>query len=151
MRINTAKANLTSTKKISWTIDLRALVKHIRVPFMSKKVVTEKTIARFIDSLLEQLAGKYGGEATLNEARVIAYCYLTHSIGETASITSISTALDIPTSTSHRAVTNLIDKGWLRDRQDPKDGRRRIIELTEKAIGGGLWQAGIHWLEDYAE
>ena len=131
--------------------DLPHLLKHTREPFMSNKVITEKTIAQFIDTLLEQLGGKYGGEATLNEARVIACCYLTHSLGQSGSITSISKGLGIPTSTAHRAVTNLIDKGWLQDRQDPQDGRRRIIELTEKAIDGGLWQAGIHWLEDYAE
>ena len=37
--------------------------------------VTERTIARFIHALYAKLAEKYGGETSLNELRVVAYCY----------------------------------------------------------------------------
>ena len=118
---------------------------------MASKQVTETTIAKFIAKLLEALSKKYGGDATLNEARVIAHCYLSHSLGKTTSITHISSSLGMPTSTAHRAVTNLIKNGWLRDERDPEDGRRRVIQLTNQAVDKGLWQAGIQWVEEYSE
>lgn len=115
------------------------------------KQITEKTISKFIELLMGEAAKKYGGETTINEYRVAANCYLRYVLGQTTSISELSSVLDIPTSTTHRSVTNLISKGWLTDQPDPKDGRRRIIELTDKAISGGLWNKAINWLDEYAE
>lgn len=109
--------------------------------------LTHATIASFFDWFYLKQAQKYGGDTSLNELRVMARCYKAYSSAEQVSITMLSKSLDIPTSTVHRAVTSLIDKGWLVDRRHPDDGRRRIIELSKQGVSGGLWDAAIEFLE----
>ena len=114
--------------------------------------VTERTIAKFISALYAKQAEKYGGDTTINQLRTMAQCYLIHTeTGEGTSITELSDILEMPTSTVHRSVTELIQKGWLRDSPHPTDGRRRIVELSEQGVSGGLWAQGIEWIREYSE
>ncbi|MEM7543452.1 MAG: MarR family transcriptional regulator [Pseudomonadota bacterium] len=113
--------------------------------------ITRKTISDFITTLYAVQADKYGGETTLNELRVVAECYRAHAYGHIISVSTLANSLQIPMSTAHRAVTNLIAKGWIHDRRDPEDGRRRVIELTEKGLQTNLWETGAHWIEAFSE
>ena len=114
--------------------------------------ITPLTIAHFISELYARQAQKYGGETSLNELRTIAHCYLVYSKGEDGtSVTELSRELGIPTSTTHRAVTQLIEKGWLTDSPHPEDRRRRVVRLSEQGVSGGLWQEAIAWLDRYSE
>ena len=113
--------------------------------------ITDRTISDFITSLYAVQAEKYGGETTLNELRVIAHCYRAHAYKERVSVSLLAKSLNIPMSTVHRAVTNLIAKGWISDHKDPFDGRKRVIELTSRALETNLWETGAKWIEKYSE
>ena len=114
--------------------------------------ITERTIARFIVELFKKMNDKYGGETSVNELRVVAQCYYLYSEGNRGtSVTELSETLGIPISTAHRAVSQLIHKGWLKDSPHPEDGRKRVVELSEQGVAGGLWSQGIEWLKLYSE
>lgn len=110
------------------------------------RTLRPKDISDFIDWLYDQQAEKYGGDTTLNELRVVAHCYKAHTDGAATSLTKISQNLDMPTSTVHRAVVSLINKGWLYDRPHAEDGRKKLIGLSEQAIRGGLWNSAADFL-----
>ncbi len=82
----------------------------------------------------------------------MAQCYFFYTENDRGtSITELSRTLGIPTSTVHRSVSRLIDKGWLKDSPHPTDGRRRVVELSDQGISGGLWAEGIEWIERFSE
>ncbi len=113
--------------------------------------ITKELVADLFVMLYTKQAAKYGGETTLNELRVIAACYQAFTHERSASITTLSEELNIPTSTVHRAVTNLMSKGWIVDKPDLSDGRKRIISLSEQGVSGGLWRVIADWIEGYPE
>ncbi len=99
------------------------------------------------------LAEKYGGASTLNELRVMNQVILCHIKGRSCSVTTLHKATEIPIATVSRAVSNLQREGWLSDRRDISDGRKRIIspghrslDLTPEDIS-----KTIHWINDFRD
>lgn len=75
------------------------------------------------------LAARYGGDSTLNELRVMNQIILCRLKGRTCSVTALHKVTGIPIPTVSRAVANLQRDGWLSERRDPSDGRKRIISV----------------------
>ena len=86
-------------------------------------------------TLLAELAEKYGGDCTLNELRVINQVVRCSLEGQTCGVTALHKVTGIPIPTVSRAVANLQNDGWLSDRPDPADGRKRIISLGPRSLG----------------
>ena len=80
------------------------------------------------------MAQKYGGDCTLNELRIANAVSVRSLAGEPCSPTLLAQDTGIPKSTVSRSLASLVSKGWLNDRTDPADRRRRIIQLSEIAI-----------------
>ena len=112
---------------------------------------TAEAVVQFGRNLLTELSGKFGGDRTLNEVRVMCQIVGCSLKGRTCSVTALHKATGIPIPTVSRAVTNLQNDGWLTDRQDPADGRKRIISLSPR----GLKQTSreireaVQWFKDF--
>ncbi len=96
--------------------------------------VTPQAVVEFSRKLLRELAEKYGGDCTLNELRVINQVVHCCIEGNNCSVTALHKATGIPIPTVSRAVANLQLDGWLSDRQDPDDGRKRIVSLGPRSL-----------------
>ncbi len=83
---------------------------------------------RLIGEILKLLAERFGGETTLNQMRIGHYAGL-KSLYERVPTnnTDMSKTLGIPRSTVSRIVNDCIDKGWLLERPDLEDGRKRLV------------------------
>ncbi len=88
----------------------------------------------FARNLLRQLADKYGGASTLNELRVMNQIVLCHLKGRFCSVTALHKVTGIPIPTVSRSVANLQNDGWLSERRDPTDGRKRLITLGPRSL-----------------
>ena len=115
--------------------------------------VTAPAIIEFMRNLFRTLAERYGGGATLNELRVMNQVILCRLNGRSCSVTALHKVTGIPKSTISRVVANLQDDGYLSDRRDTADGRKRIIsigpsflELVHDDIDGA-----IRWINDFRE
>jgi len=95
--------------------------------------VTPQAVVEFARNGLKILAEKYGGDCTLNEARVMVQIIRCHLDGRTCSVTALHKATGIPIPTVSRAVANLQREGWLSERQDPNDGRKRVISFGPRS------------------
>lgn len=96
--------------------------------------VMGKAIVEFALHGLKIIADKYGGDCTLNEARVMVQIIRCHLEGRTCSVTSLHKATGIPIPTVSRAVTNLQSEGWLSEQIDPDDGRKRMISFGHRSL-----------------
>lgn len=110
-----------------------------------------KAVVEFARNGLQILSEKYGGDCTLNEARVMIQIIHCNLEGRTCSVTGLHRATGIPLPTVSRAVGNLQRDGWLSDCRDPDDGRKRIIsfgprsnETTPDDIA-----RSIQWIRDF--
>ena len=92
-----------------------------------------QAVIEFARNGLKILSEKYGGDCTLNEARVMVQIIHCHLDGRTCSVTGLHKATGIPIPTVSRAVANLQREGWLSERQDPSDGRKRIISFGPRS------------------
>ncbi len=115
--------------------------------------VTAQAVVEFSRNELKNLAEKYGGDCTLNEARVMMQIIRCHLEGRTCSVTALHKATGIPIPTVSRAVANLQSDGWLSEQQDPTDGRRRLISFGRRSLQQtptDLTEA-IQWINDFRE
>ena len=96
--------------------------------------VSAKAIVEFSRNLLRELADKYGGDCTLNELRVMNQIIRCNLEGRTCYVTALHKITGIPMPTVSRCVANLQSDGWLSDRRDPTDGRKRIISLSSQSL-----------------
>ncbi len=96
--------------------------------------VTAQAGVEFARNLLRELADKYGGETTLNELRVINQIVLCRLKGRFCSVTALHKVTGIPIPTVSRSVANLQSDGWLSERRDPTDGRKRLITLGPRSL-----------------
>jgi DNA-binding MarR family transcriptional regulator len=110
-----------------------------------------QAVVEFARNGLKILSEKYGGDCTLNEARVMIQIIHCHLEGRTCSVTGLHKATGIPIPTVSRAVANLQREGWLSECQDPTDGRKRIIsfgprsnETTPDDI-----ERSVQWIRDF--
>jgi DNA-binding MarR family transcriptional regulator len=115
--------------------------------------LTAPAVVDFMRNLFRTLAERYGGAATLNELRVMNQVILCRLNGRSCNVTALHKVTCIPKPTISRVVANLQDDGYLSDRRDPDDGRKRIIsigpsflELVHDDIDGA-----IRWINDFRE
>jgi len=115
--------------------------------------VTAEVVVEFTRHILDKLAEKYGGGITLNELRVMHQIVVCRVKDRHCSVTALYTKTGIPKSTVSRAITSLQDGGWLSERQDPHDGRKRMITLGPRAMEqtSGEINEMIQWINDYRE
>lgn len=120
---------------------------------MSSKMndLMSQAVIEFARNGLKILSGKYGGDCTLNEARVMVQIIHCHLDGRTCSVTGLHKATGIPIPTVSRAVANLQSEGWLSERQDPSDGRKRMISFgprSEETTPDDIEQS-IQWVKEF--
>ncbi len=96
--------------------------------------VTAPAVVEFTQNMLRTLAEKHGGDRTLNQLRVMYQIIRCNLEGRTCSVTALHRVTGIPIPTVSRAVANLRRDGWLSERRDPVDGRRRIISLGPRIL-----------------
>ncbi len=122
---------------------------------MTKKVhdVTPQVVVEFSRNLLRQLAEKYGGDCTLNELRVMNQILRCSLQGQSCSVTALHKVSGIPMPTVSRSVAHLQNDGWLSERPDPDDGRKRIISLGPRSLAL-TWNdinERIQWINDFRD
>ena len=120
---------------------------------MSTKMndLMSQAVVEFARNGLKILSEKYGGDCTLNEARVMVQIIHCHLDGRTCSVTGLHKATGIPIPTVSRAVANLQREGWLSERQDPSDGRKRIISFgprSEATTPDDIEQS-VQWVKEF--
>lgn len=96
--------------------------------------VTAKAVVGFTRELFKTLAKNHGGDRTLNELRVMNQIIHCHLNDGNCSVTALHNITGIPIPTVSRAVAHLQDDGWLAERRDPDDGRKRIITLGPRSL-----------------
>ena len=119
----------------------------------SPREETAEAVVQFGRNLLTELSGKFGGDRTLNEVRVMCQIVGCSLKGRTCCVTALHKATGIPIPTVSRAVANLQHDGWLTDRPDPADGRKRIITLGPRSLAGA-WDdvnGRAQWVTNYLE
>lgn len=79
--------------------------------------VTAQAVIEFTRNLYNTLAGKYGGDCTLNDLRVMNQIIRCHLEGRTCSVTALHNVTGIPIPIVSRAVANLRSGGWLSERR----------------------------------
>ncbi len=115
--------------------------------------VTPQAVVGFTRSLYLLLAEKFGGDTTLNELRVMNQIILCHFKGRCCSVTALHKVTGIPIPTVSRVVAHLQYSGYLVDRRDPDDGRKRIISLGPRSLEL-TWDdinARVQWINDFRE
>jgi len=115
--------------------------------------VTPQAVVGFTRSLYLLLAEKFGGDTTLNELRVMNQIILCHFKGRCCSVTALHKVTGIPIPTVSRVVAHLQYSGYLVDRRDPDDGRKRIISLDSRAEVQMSVEIDemIQWINDFRE
>ena len=115
--------------------------------------ITAQAVVEFARFGLKILAEKYGGDCTLNEARVMIQIIRCHLEGRTCSVTALHKATGIPIPTVSRAVANLQNDGWLSEQRHPTDGRRRVISFGPRSLEKTPddIERSIRWLNNFFE
>ena len=110
-------------------------------------------MVKFARNLYLFLAKKFGGDTTLNELRVMNQIILCHFKDRCCSVTALHKVTGIPIPTVSRVVAHLQYSGYLSDRRDPDDGRKRIISLDSRAVAqmGVQIDEMIQWANDFRE
>lgn len=99
------------------------------------------TQQEFVYRSMNIVAEFYGGETTLNQIRVAQYVnWQSGVLDHPTTHQEICAALDMPPSTVTRAIAKFINLGWLIEKTDPDDGRKRInlINLDNPKMDGSL-------------
>ena len=110
-----------------------------------------QAVVEFARNGLKIISDKYGGDCTLNEARVMIQMIQYHLDGRTSSVTDLHKATGIPIPTVSRAVANLQREGWLSERRDPDDGRKRLISFgprSEENTPDDIEQS-VQWIKNF--
>ena len=115
--------------------------------------ITAQAVVEFSQKLLRELAETYGGDCTLNEIRVMNQVIRCSLEGRTCSVTALHKVTGIPIPTVSRSVSNLQNDGWLSDRRDPADGRKRIISLGPRSLAQTMDDINgrIQWINEFRE
>jgi len=110
-----------------------------------------QAVVEFARNGLRIISEKYGGDCTLNEARVMIQIIHCHLDGRTCSVTGLHKATGIPIPTVSRAVANLQREGWLSDSRDPDDGRKRIIAFGPRSLEKTPddLQESVQWVKNF--
>ncbi len=65
---------------------------------------------------------------------VLLDLFVAHERNQKVSVSSVSAAACVPTTTALRIIAKLTARGMIEDRPDPHDKRRRFLRLTESAV-----------------
>ena len=95
--------------------------------------ITAQTLVQFHRTLLKELSDAYGGDSTLNELRIMNQLISCSLKGRTCSVTALHKVTGIPLATVSRSVASLQEGGWVSERADPNDGRKRILSLGPRS------------------
>ena len=115
--------------------------------------VTAPAVVEYTRTVLKTLSERFGGEITLNELRVITQVLRCHLAGRTCGVTVLHRVTGIPIPTVSRSVAHLQSEGWLSERPDPSDGRKRTIFIgprTMKLAHDDI-NVMIQWIKDFRE
>ena len=96
--------------------------------------VTARALIEFHRILLKEIAENFGGDITLNEIRIMNPIILCSVQGRTCYVTALNKMSWIPIPTVSRTVAKLQNKGWLSERRDFDDGRKRQIFLGPRSV-----------------
>ena len=115
--------------------------------------VTAPAVVDFMRTMLKTLSDRFGGEITLNELRVITQVVQCHLAGRTCSVTALHRITGIPIPTVSRSVAHLQSEGWLSERLDPSDGRKRTIFIGPRSmkLAQDDINVGIQWFNDFPD
>ena len=118
-----------------------------------KHAVTAQAVVEFARNGLNILAEKYGGDCTLNEARVMIQIIRCQLEGRNCSVTALHKVTGIPIPTVSRAVTNLKSDGWLSEQPDASDGRKRVISFGPRSLETTPddINRSIRWIDEFCE
>lgn len=118
-----------------------------------KHDVTAQAVVEFSRNGLAILAEKYGGDCTLNEVRVMIQIIRCHLEGRTCSVTNLHKATGIPIPTVSRSVANLQNDGWLSEKPDATDGRKRVISFGPRSLETTPddIKRSIRWINQFCE
>ena len=121
--------------------------------FKKTHEITAQAVVEYTRNLFRTLAEKYGGDCTLNELRVMNQVIRCSLEGRTCGVTALHKVTGIPIPTVSRAVAHLHSGGWLSDRRDPDDGRKRIITLGPRSLEQTRAEIMemIQWINDFRE
>ena len=95
--------------------------------------ITAQTLVQFHRTLLKELSDSYGGDSTLNELRIMNQIISCSLKDRTCSVTALHKITGIPLATVSRSVASLQEGGWVSERADPNDGRKRILSLGPRS------------------
>ena len=112
---------------------------------------TPLAVVEFTRGLMRLLAEQHGGDTTLNELRIMNQLILCLLKGCRCSVTALHNVTGIPMPTVSRIVTHLKAEGWLSERADPDDGRKRIITLGPHCVNetSGAVDDLVDWVEEF--
>ncbi len=96
--------------------------------------VTDQAVVEFTRNLLRTLAERHGGGCTLNQLRVMNQIIRCNLDGWTCTVTTLHKVTGIPIPTVSRVVAKFQKDGWVSDKQDPDNGRKRIISLSPRIL-----------------
>lgn len=96
--------------------------------------LTAQAAVEFARNLFKTLAKKYGSDCTLNELRIMNQIIRCSLMGRTCGVTALHKVTGISIPSVSRAVTKFQQNGWLSDKPDPDDGRKRIISLGPRSL-----------------
>ena len=115
--------------------------------------VTAQAVVEFTRTILKTLSDRFGGEITLNELRVITQVLRCHLAGRTCGVTVLHRVTGIPIPTVSRSVAHLQSEGWLSERADPSDGRKRTIFIGPRSLqlAHDDIKVAIQWIKDFRE
>lgn len=91
----------------------------------------------FVTEYLGLIAQHIPGDTTLNQIRILHYIDMrtAQQKGHTGH-TEICAALDMPAATVTRAIASFIEAGIVREETDERDGRRRLVRVSQHHATG---------------
>ncbi|MGI9225053.1 MAG: MarR family transcriptional regulator [Woeseiaceae bacterium] len=113
--------------------------------------VTPQVVVEFTRKLLRLMEENKGGETTLNELRIMNQIIICDLKDRCCSVTSLHKVTGISLPTVSRIVAHLQYMGWVCQRQDPDDGRKRIISLCADARKQcrGETDSMVEWINEF--
>lgn len=98
--------------------------------------ITPLAVLEYGAELTRLFSEKYGGQTTVNQLRVlhsVLICTYRNGPACPCTVKWIHEDTGIPLSTISRALTYLVETGWIADEPNPQDGRSRIVKLGPKS------------------
>ena len=105
----------------------------------------------FMQAYLGLVAQYFPGETTLNQIRILQHIsMLSKSNAGHGSNSEICNVLGLSAATVSRAVSSFIGAGILSEEEDPRDGRKRLIKISDSyLLRGGLDQKALELARRY--